>query len=67
MNSRHPAETECVRSACSHVDDRACDCAEFDAVCFDDSIVPGAGTVTLVKTQFGWHLVQVTERSEAKA
>lgn len=56
-----------MRSACSHVDDRACDCAEFDAVCFDDSIVPGAGTVTLVKTQFGWHLVQVTERSEAKA
>ena len=37
---------------------------EFDAVCFDETTPLGSG-VTLVKTQFGNHLVQVYERSEA--
>ena len=36
---------------------------EFDAVCFDESTPLGEG-VSVVKTQFGVHLVQVYERSD---
>jgi len=35
---------------------------EFDALCFDETTPLGEG-VSLVKTQFGHHLVQVYERS----
>ena len=37
---------------------------EFDAVCFDAD-VPLGGLEGPVKTQFGYHLIQVTARSEA--
>ena len=39
---------------------------EFDAVCFDED-VPLGDVVGPVKTQFGYHLIQVIERSSKEA
>ena len=36
---------------------------EFDEVCFNEATPIGSG-VSMVKTQFGWHLVTVYERTE---